>query len=63
MNLSKLIDNILLTEQYIKSQVRRIARGTKERTKKDNALRYTRWLKKKKLKEYKKEKKDKIKIP
>ncbi len=59
--LSRLIDNILLTEKYIKSQVRRIRRGTKERTKKDNDLRYTRFLKKKALKEHKELNKD-IKI-
>lgn len=56
--LSRLIDNILLTEKYIKSQVRRMMRGTKERKKKDADLRYTRFLKKKALKEHKELNKD-----
>jgi len=56
--LSRLIDNILLTEQYIKSQVRRLRRGTQIRKKKDSDLRYTRFLKKKALKEHKELNKD-----
>lgn len=58
MTLSKLIDEILLTEQYFKSQVHRLKRGTKERKKKDSDLRNIRWLKKKKIKEYKEDHRD-----
>ncbi len=53
-NLSNMIDEILVSEQYIKSQVHRLKRGTKERKKKDADLRGVRWLKKKKLLEYRK---------
>lgn len=56
--LSRLIDNILLTEQYIKSQVHRLRRGTSMRKKKDADLKYTRFLKKKALKEHKELNKD-----
>ena len=50
--LSEIIDDILVSEQYIKSQVHRLKRGTKARRKKDADLKSVRWLKKKKLKEY-----------
>jgi len=55
-NLSKVIDEILVSEQYIKSQVHRLKRGTKERKKKDADLRGVRWMKKKKILEYRRDK-------
>ena len=56
--LSRLIDNILLTEQYIKSQVHRLRRGTPMRKQTDAKLKYTRWLKKKALKDHRDQNKD-----
>lgn len=58
MDLSSWIDNILLTEKYIKSQVRRLKRGTKERKKRDKDLNWVRREKKAKIAEYRNTHKD-----
>ncbi|KKL88275.1 hypothetical protein LCGC14_1926300 [marine sediment metagenome] len=53
--LDKLIETILLTEKLWKITVIRIPRGTPVRKKYDSKLRNTRYLKKKYIKEHKKQ--------